>query len=59
LTITADNETLGDMSTYTMTLNDKTIGKFMIWSNNDITANRANIDVQDPITYGITNIFSE
>lgn len=59
LTITADNETLADMSTYTMTMNGKTIGKCMLWSNDTITTNIANIDIQDPITYGQTPIFSE
>ena len=59
LTITADNEMLADMSTYTIALNGKTIGKLMIWSNDSVTANAANIDLQDPITYGKTNIFTE
>lgn len=57
--ITADNETLADMYTYTITLDSKTIGKMMIWSNDSITANTANINIQDPITYGKTSIFSE
>ncbi|MEI6774306.1 MAG: hypothetical protein WCL18_06000 [bacterium] len=47
------------MSTYTMTFNEKIIGKLMIWNNNTITTNIANIDIQDPITYGQTAIFSE
>lgn len=58
LTITADNETLGGMSTYTMTFNDKTIGKLMLW-NTTATVNTNSVDIQDPITYGTTNIFSE
>ena len=42
-----------------MTLNGKTIGKLMIWNNTTNTTNPANIDIQDPITYGQTAIFSE
>lgn len=42
-----------------MTMNGKTIGKCMLWSNDTITTNIANIDIQDPITYGQTPIFSE
>ena len=59
LTITADNEMLADMSTYTIALNGKNIGKLMIWSNDSVTANTANIDLQNPLTYGKTNIFTE
>jgi hypothetical protein len=59
LSITADNEMLTDMSTYTMTLNGKTIGKLMLRSNDSVTANTDNINIQDPITYGKTSIFSE
>jgi len=59
LTITTDNETLADMSTYIMTFNGKNIGKLMIWNNTTDTTNPANIDIQDPITYGQTTIFSE
>lgn len=47
------------MSSYTMTLNEKTIGKLMLWSNDSVTANAAHIDLQDPITYGKTAIFTE
>ncbi|MEI6672321.1 MAG: hypothetical protein WCL02_02945 [bacterium] len=46
------------MSTYMMTFNDKTIGKLMVW-NATATVNNNSIDIQDPITYGTTNIFSE
>ena len=47
------------MSTYTLVINDKKIGKIMIRSNDDVTADSANINVQDPINYGTTEIFSE
>jgi hypothetical protein len=50
---------LADMSSYTVTFNGKTIGKFLIWSTNSITMNSAAIDLQDPITYGKTSIFTE
>jgi hypothetical protein len=50
---------LADMSTYTMTLNGKTIGKLMIRNNDGIITEDANIDIQDPITYGKIAIFSE
>jgi len=59
ITIIADNETLADMNTYTITYNAKTIGKLMLRSMDNITANTANVDVLDPITYGQTTIFSE
>lgn len=59
LTITTDGETLADMSIYTMVFNDKTIGKLLIWNTTDITANATAIDLQDPITYGKTPIFTE
>lgn len=59
LTISADNEMIADMSSYTLTMNSKIIGKIMIWNNDNITTNTANIDIQDPITYGQTPIFSE
>ena len=42
-----------------MMINDKKIGKIMIRSNDDVTADSANINVQDPITYGTTDVFSE
>lgn len=57
--ITADDETIADMSVYTITYNEKVIGKLMIRNKDDITANAANIDLQDPITYGKTTVFSE
>lgn len=47
------------MSTYTIELNGKTLGKIMIWKNDTITDNTANIDIQDPISYGKTSIFTE
>jgi hypothetical protein len=47
------------MSTYTIALNDKTIGKLMIWNKGMITDNTDNINIQDPISYGQTPIFSE
>jgi hypothetical protein len=47
------------MGTYTMTFNDKIIGKLMLWNDDIITTNIGNIDIQDPITYGQTAIFSE
>ena len=50
---------LVDMSTYTVTFNGKTIGKMMLRSNDDITANPSNINLSDPMTYGTTDIFSE
>jgi hypothetical protein len=42
-----------------MTFNGKNIGKIMIRSNNSITSDTANIDIQDPMTYGQTPIFTE
>ena len=57
--ILANNETLNDMSTYTMTFQGKNIGKILIWNNNDITLDAANIDLQDSLTYGTTKIFSQ
>jgi len=57
--IIADNETLNDMSTYTMTINEKTIGKLIIRNKGIITDNTNNIDIKDPISYGQTTIFSE
>jgi len=59
LTIVADNEMLADMSTYTVALDEKIIGKFLIWNTNSITTNTTTIDLQDPITYGTTPIFTE
>ncbi len=59
ISIDADNESIEDMNTYTMTMNGKTIGKLLIRSTNDITTKPANIDVMDPVTYGKTNIFTE
>lgn len=57
--IVADNEMIADMNTYTITINQKTIGKIMIWSDDIVTAHTENIDIQDPNTYGQTSIFSE
>ena len=59
ISIVADNEMIGDMSRYTITFNGKTIGKLLIRNNDGITTNTANIDIQDPITYAKTSIFSE
>ncbi len=57
--ITADNEKIGDINTYTMTFNGKNIGKLLIWNNDTIAENWPNIDIQDPIIYGKTSVFSE
>ncbi|MCX6825442.1 MAG: VCBS repeat-containing protein [candidate division SR1 bacterium] len=59
ITIIADNEILGDMSIYTIRFNGTTIGKFMLWNNGNITSDKTHINLQDPATYGMTNIFSE
>ena len=59
ISIIADNEIVADMATYTITLNEKIIGKMMIWNNEIVTDNKDNIDIQDPIVYGQTKIFSE
>lgn len=48
---------LADMGTYTMAFNGKTIGKIMIWNATPIS--KANVELQNPITYGTTDIFTE
>lgn len=45
------------MSTYTITLNGKTIGKMMIWNNVGLTTEAVNII--DPLLYGKIAAFSE
>lgn len=57
ITIETDTKTIEDMSTYTVSLNGKTIGRLMLWNNNGIVTEA--IDIIDPIIYGKTAAFSE
>lgn len=57
ITIETDTKTIEDMSTYTVSLNGKTIGRLMLWNNNGIVTEA--IDIIDPIIYGKTATFSE
>ncbi|MEI7918874.1 MAG: hypothetical protein WCH65_01305 [bacterium] len=59
IAITSDNEMLNDIATYTITFNKKNIGKLLIWNNDSITTTPENIQLQDPIAYGTTKIFTE
>lgn len=59
LTITADNEIIEDMNTYTVTIQGKKIGKLIIRTINNNIIDKINTDLQDPVTYGKTTIFSE
>jgi hypothetical protein len=57
--ITADNEMIEDMYSYTIAYKDKKIGTLMIRSEDDITTDLTNMTVLDPVNYGETDIFSE
>ena len=57
IAITMNTENIDGLSTYTVTLNGKTIGKMIIWNNEDFTAEAVNII--DPLLYGKTVAFSE
>lgn len=59
LSIQADNEMIDDMSTYTMTFDGKHIGTMLVWNNESIAGESANIELLDPVTYGKTSAFSQ
>lgn len=59
ITINGSEETLEGMRIYTLTMDEKTLGKIMVRTKGSIIENKDTIDIIDPISYGKTKVFSE